>query len=127
MGFKLCFYKNWTKRYVFHTQYVDRYFYAHTGNVYCETIIIYRLAFAEAHAYIALEAYIVGTRELKRVETGQQRLGVTIVVPFAEYRRVGRTSVLVCHDVLVFNVVFDRFRNTAPGKPSVDTCRTRLL
>lgn len=101
-------------------------FILRTGNIYYVTIITYRLAFAEAHAYIALEAYIIGAWELERIETSQQRLGVTIVIPFAEYRRVSRTSVLVRHDVFVFNIIFDRFRYTTSGEPSVDTYSTRL-
>lgn len=85
----------------------------------------YRLAFAEAHAYVALEAYVVGTRELKRVETGQQRLGVGVVVPFAEYSRVGRAPVLVGHYVLVFHVVLHSFRHATSGEPAVYACKRR--
>lgn len=85
----------------------------------------YRLAFTEAHAYVALETYVIGTRELECVKTGQQRLGVGVVVPFAEYGRVGCAPVLVRHYVLVFYVVFNRFRYTTPGKSSVDTCKIK--
>lgn len=83
----------------------------------------YRLAFAETHTYVTLEPYIVRAWELKRVEAGQQRLRVCVVVPFAEYSWIGGASVLVRHYVLVFDVVFDRFRDTTPGVSSVDACR----
>lgn len=80
------------------------------------------MAFAEAHAYVTLESYVVGTREFERVETGQQRLGISVVIPLAEDRRIGCTSVFVRYYVLVLDVVFDRFRNAAPGISTVDTC-----
>lgn len=80
------------------------------------------MAFAEAHSYVTLEAYVVGTRELERVETGQQRLGVGVVVPLSEYGRIGRAPVLVGYYVLVFDIIFDRFRHTAPGESAVDAC-----
>jgi len=80
------------------------------------------LAFAEAHSYVALETYVVGARELERVETGQQRLGVRVVIPLAKYCRVGGASVLVGHDVLVLDVVFDGFGHTASSKSAVDAC-----
>jgi len=86
----------------------------------------YRLAFAEAHSYVTLESYVVGTREFERVEAGQQRLGVRVVVPLAEYRRVGRTPILVGYYVLVLYIVFNRFRHTAPGVSSVDACNIRI-
>jgi len=86
----------------------------------------YRLAFAEAHAYVTLESYVVGTWEFKRVETGQQRLGVRVVVPLAEYRRVGRAPILVSYNVLVLYIVFNRFRHTAPGVSSVDAYNKRI-
>lgn len=82
----------------------------------------YRLAFAEAHAYVTLEAYVVGTREFEGVETGQQRLGVGVVIPFSEYRRIGSAPVFIGHYVLVFNVVFDCLRHTASCESSVNTC-----
>jgi hypothetical protein len=78
------------------------------------------LAFAEAHAYVTLESYVVGTWEFERIETGQQRLCIRVVVPLAEYRRVGRASILVGYNVLVLDIVFDRFRHTASGVSSVD-------
>lgn len=83
----------------------------------------YRLAFAETHAYVTLEPYVVRARELERVEAGQQRLGVRVVVPFAEYGRIGGASVLVRNYVFVLDVVFNRFRDTTPGVSSVDACR----
>jgi len=86
----------------------------------------YRLAFAEAHAYVTLESYVVGTREFKRVETGQQRLGVSVVIPLAEYRRVGRAPILVGYNVLILDIVFNRFRHTAPGVSSVNAYNIRI-
>jgi len=84
------------------------------------------LAFAEAHAYVTLESYVVRTREFECVETGQQRLGVRVVVPLAEYRRVGRAPILVGYNVLVLYVVFNRFRHTAPGVSSIDAYNKRI-
>lgn len=86
----------------------------------------YRLAFAETHAYVTLESYVVGTWEFERVETGQQRLGIRVVVPLAEYCRVGRASILVGYYILVLDIVFDGFGNTASGVPSVDAYNTRI-
>lgn len=86
----------------------------------------YRLAFAETHAYVTLESYVVGTREFERVETGQQRLGIRVVVPLAEYCRVGRASILVGYYVLILDIVFDGFGNTASGVPTVDAYNTRI-
>jgi len=84
------------------------------------------LAFAETHAYVTLESDVVGTREFERVETGQQRLGIRVVVPLAEYCRVGRASILVGYYVLVLDIVFDGFGDTASGVPSVDAYNTKI-
>lgn len=81
----------------------------------------HRLAAAEAHPNIALEPNIVTGRELERIERRQQRLAVHIVCPVTEYAGVCSAAVLICHDVLVLNVVLHCLGDTGAGETAVDT------
>jgi hypothetical protein len=83
----------------------------------------HRLTFSEAHSDVALEPDVVAAREFESVEAGQQALSVGVVFPFAEDGGICGAAVLVCHQVLVFDVVFHSFGHTTSGEASVDGSR----
>lgn len=87
---------------------------------------VHRLALAEAHPDVALEANVVTGRELERVETGQETVRFGVVLPVTEDARFRRASVLVRHDVLVLDAVFHRFGDAAASESSVDCCWLNL-
>jgi hypothetical protein len=84
---------------------------------------VHRLTFSEAHSDVALEPDVVAAREFESVEAGQQALSVGVVFPFAEDGGICGAAVLVCHQVLVFDVVFHSFGHTTSGEASVDGSR----
>lgn len=80
------------------------------------------LTLAETHANIALEANVVTRWELEGIESCEQAVCVAVVFPFAEDARIGRTTVLVSYDVLVFDAVLHRFGDAAACEASIDCC-----
>lgn len=82
-----------------------------------------RLAFAEAHANVALEANVIAGRELEGVEGGEQTVGLAAVLPLAEDARIGSAAVLIGDQILVLHAVLHRFGDAAARKAAVDGCR----
>lgn len=79
-----------------------------------------RLALAEAHPDVALEADVVARGELERVEARQQAVRFGVVLPVPEDARLCGAPVFVRYNVLVLDAVFHRFGDAAASEPSVD-------
>lgn len=89
-------------------------------NIGEETLDNYRLTFSKADADVALESNIVAARELESVETGPQRLAISVMCPFAEYRWVSCAAVFVGYYIFVFHIIFHRFSHTIASESTVD-------
>lgn len=82
-----------------------------------------RLAPAEAHPDVALEAYVVARWELERVEAGQQTVGFRLVLPVAEDARFCGAPIFVRDDIFVLNAVLHGLGDAASCKTAVDCCK----
>lgn len=83
----------------------------------------YRLTFSKTDTNVALESDVVAAGELEGIESSQQRLRFSIVVPLAEYWGVGRTAILIGHNVFVLHTVLHGLRDTTSCKTTVYTCK----
>lgn len=83
-------------------------------------VAIDRLAAAEAHADVALEANVVAGRELERVERGHHHLGLWVLYPLAKDGGIRCASVLVRHQV---SYVVVGHCVTVAGESAVDSDR----
>lgn len=91
-----------------------------TAAVGIDTIAVDRWTRTEAHSDVALEAQVVAAWEFESIETSHQRFLVRVVLPIAEYARIGGASILVGDFVLKFSLLFHRLGHTASCKASVD-------
>lgn len=84
--------------------------------------VTYGLTASKANSNIALESYIVWAGEFESIKFCSEWLRFRIMLPFAKYRWIRSAAILVSHYVLIFDIVVQRFGNTAPGKAAINTC-----
>lgn len=80
----------------------------------------YRLALSKANPDITLEPYVITTRELESIKTSLQALRVGIVVPFAKYRWICGTTILIRDQIFILNHIFHSFCNATSGEATVN-------
>lgn len=80
----------------------------------------YRLALSKANPDVTLEPYIVTARELESIETSLQALRIRVVVPFAKYRWISGTTILIRNQIFILNHIFHGLRNATSGKATID-------
>lgn len=85
------------------------------------TTAIHRLTFAEANAYVTLEANVVAGGEFKGIKAGQQTIGIGIVFPVAKDVGVCGTAVLIRNQILVLYIILHGLGDAGSREATIDS------